>query len=80
MCAVTNIAGENETRRKLTVLTNSLTALVGLLVLGFPVTPATIRTTIAAWTLIVVATLQLVFRHIKTQVCLARRSAYEDAL
>jgi hypothetical protein len=80
MYAVKKIAGENETRRKLTVLTNSLTALVGLLVLGFPVTPATIRTTIAAWTLILVATLQLVFRNIKTQVCLACTSAYEDAL
>ena len=45
MCAVTNVAGENETRRKLAALTNTLTALVGLLVLGFPVTPATIRTT-----------------------------------
>jgi hypothetical protein len=80
MCAVTNVAGENETRRKLAALTNTLTALVGLLVLGFPVTPATIRTTIATSALVVVATLQLVFRHITTQVRLAYTSANEDAL
>ena len=54
------IAGET------TVLTfaNNLIALVGLLVLGFPVTSATIKTTVISWALLMVATTQLVLRYL----------------
>jgi hypothetical protein len=48
-----------------------LTALLGLLVLGFPVSPATIRTMLAGWILVVVASLQLVLRRVGPQLRLA---------
>ena len=53
-----HIAGET----KVLTVGNNLIALVGLLVLGFPVTSATIKTTVISWALLMVATMQLVLR------------------
>jgi len=50
------IAGET----KVLTFANNLIALVGLLVLGFPVTSATVKTTAVSWVLLMIATLQLV--------------------
>jgi hypothetical protein len=54
------IAGEI----KVLTVANNLIALVGLLVLGFPVTSATIKTTVISWALLMVATMQLVLRYL----------------
>jgi len=51
-----HIAGET----KVLTFANNLIALVGLLVLGFPVTSATVKTTVVSWVLLMIATLQLV--------------------
>lgn len=72
MFAATSIAGEIQAGQKLSAFTSNLTALLGLLILGFPVTSATIRTMVTAWVLIVVATLQLIVNRIRPQVCPAR--------
>ena len=49
---------------KVLTFANSLIALLGLLVLGFPVTLATVKTTFASWVLLMIATLQLVRRYL----------------
>jgi uncharacterized membrane protein HdeD (DUF308 family) len=67
MFAAKNIAGELEPHRRVSAFTNDLTALLGLLVLGFPVSPATIRSTVAGWILVVVASLQFVLRRVEPQ-------------
>ena len=41
----------------------NLTALLGLLLLGFPLTPATIRTMVLGWLLIAVAITRFVMGH-----------------
>jgi uncharacterized membrane protein HdeD (DUF308 family) len=71
MFAAKNIAGDFEPHRRISAFTNNLTALLGLLVLGFPVSPATIRTMLAGWILVVVASLQLVLRRVGPQLRLA---------
>jgi hypothetical protein len=43
---------------------NNLIALVGLLVLGFPVTSGTVKTTVVSWALLMIASLQLVRRYL----------------
>jgi hypothetical protein len=55
-----HIAGET----KVWTFANNLIALVGLLVLGFPVTSATVKTTVISWALLVIATMQLVLRYL----------------
>jgi hypothetical protein len=52
----------NET--KVLKFANTLIALLGLLVLGFPVTPATVKTTVVSWVLLTIATMQLVRRYL----------------
>ena len=51
-----HIAGETKVLR----FANNLLALVGVLVLGFPVTSAAVKTTVVSWVLLMIATLQLV--------------------
>ena len=65
MFTAKNIAGELEPHRRVSAFMNNLAALLGLLVLGFPVSPATIRTTVAGWTLVVVASLQFILRRVE---------------
>jgi hypothetical protein len=50
--------------KKVLTFGNNLIALLGLLVLGFPVTSATIKTTVISWGLLMVATMQLVRRYL----------------
>ena len=63
MFAAKSIAGEVEGQGRVSAFTTNLTALFGLLVLGVPVNPATIRTVVAGWTLVAVASLQFVLRR-----------------
>ena len=51
-------------KRKALAFANNLVALLGLLVLGFPVTLTTIKTTVISWALLTVATMQLVLRYL----------------
>jgi hypothetical protein len=75
MFAVTNIGNETEARRRLSAFTNNLMALLGLLVLGFPVIPATIKATVGAWTLIVVTATQVFVHRMRPQPGQARSKA-----
>jgi predicted Zn-dependent protease len=63
-----NITGVVETRRGVSAFTNNLTSVVGLLVLGFPVSPAAIRTMVVSWVLIAVAIMQFVLRRFRPEV------------
>ena len=49
---------------KVLTLANNLIALIGLLVLGFPVTSATVKTTVVSWVLLTIAALQIVLRYL----------------
>jgi uncharacterized membrane protein HdeD (DUF308 family) len=60
MCKSIHIAGET----KVLTFANDLIALAGLLVLGFPVTSATVKTTVVGWALLMIATMQLVRRYL----------------
>lgn len=71
MFAAKNVTSEFERRRKLIAFTNNLTAFLAVLVIGFPVTPATIRTTVAGLAVVAVASLQFVLRRMGPQVRLA---------
>jgi hypothetical protein len=55
-----HIAGET----KVLTFANNLIALLGLLVLGFPVTSAALKTTVVSWVLLTIATMQLVLRYL----------------
>ena len=50
--------------KKVLTFANNLIALLGLLVLGFPVTSATVKTTVISWALLMIATMQLVLRYL----------------
>jgi hypothetical protein len=54
------IAGET----RVLTFANNLIALVGLLVLGFPVTSATVKTTVVSWVLLMIAAMQLVLSYL----------------
>jgi hypothetical protein len=79
MFAAKNILGEGGTHRKLTAFANNLTVFLGLLVLGFPVTPATIRTALASSILLAGATFQFVLRHTRLQMGVASVRIQPDA-
>jgi uncharacterized membrane protein HdeD (DUF308 family) len=60
------MTGEMETSRKAAAIISNLTALLGLLVLGYPLAPATIRTMLFGWILIAVTIMQSIFGHFQT--------------
>src|SRR5271169_3613204 len=64
--AIREMTGEIETRRKAMALMGNLTAVLGLLVLGFPLTPSTIRSMLLGWILTVAAILQFIWGHSQT--------------
>lgn len=67
MSALGYMSGEIETRRRAVAFMGNLTAVLGLLVLGFPLTPATIRTMLVGWVLIVVAVMQFIVGRFLTR-------------
>jgi len=68
MSAPQNITGVIETRRRALAFANNLTSVMSLVVLGFPVSLAAIRTRVASWVLIAVAIMQFVLRHFRSEV------------
>jgi hypothetical protein len=82
MFAPQNTTGVIETR--VLALTNNLTSVVGLLVFGFPVSSAAIRTMVVSWVLIAVGIMQFVLGHFRPEVSPVRirtvrtRSAISD--
>jgi uncharacterized membrane protein HdeD (DUF308 family) len=62
MFAYGKMTDQVQTRKAMAFLGN-LMALLGLLVLGFPLTPATIRTMLLGWLLIAVAITRFVMGH-----------------
>jgi hypothetical protein len=51
-------------KTKVLTFANNLIALLGQLVLGFPVTSAALKTTVVSWVLLTIATMQLVLRYL----------------
>jgi hypothetical protein len=72
MFALQNITSAIEIR--VLVITNNLTSIVGLLVFGFPVSSAAIRTMLVSWVLIAVAIMQFVLRHFRPEMSPVRVS------
>lgn len=64
--AIGKMTGEIETRRRALALMSNLTAVLGLLVLGFPLTPSTIRSMLLGWILMIVAIAQFIWGHFQT--------------
>ena len=62
MFADEKMTDQVQTRKAMAFLGN-LTALLGLLVLGFPLTPATIRTMVLGWLLLAIAITRCVMGH-----------------
>ena len=78
MFVARNTVDELERGRRLTAVTNNLAALVGLLVLGFPISPASIRTMVAGSVLAATATLEFLLRQIGTPLRVMIRAPKED--
>ena len=60
-----NMTGEIRARQETVAFLCNATAALGLLVLGFPVTPAAIRATLLGWVLVVVAITRFMFRDVQ---------------
>jgi len=58
-----NMTGEMEEHRRVVALVEAAAGAMGLLVLGFPLTPATIKATVLGWILIVVSIARFGSRH-----------------
>jgi len=63
MSAPGNITGEIKARQRAVAFMGNLIAVLGLLVIGYPLAPATVRTTLLGWILIAVAITQYVSGH-----------------
>jgi hypothetical protein len=66
MSVPVTMTGESEEGRTAVVFLSDMTAVLGLLVLGFPLTPATIRTTLVGWFLVTAGVMQLLLGHSQT--------------
>jgi len=60
---MTNETSEIKTHRGAVALVGNLIAVLGLLVIGYPLAPATIRGMVLGWSLIVVAAMQYILRR-----------------
>jgi uncharacterized membrane protein HdeD (DUF308 family) len=68
-----NMSAEMEARQRTAAFLEDVAATMGLLVLGFPLTPATIRATLLGWILVVVSITRFGFGHSQTaQTCTPR--------
>ncbi len=65
MSAPGRMTGEIETRRGTAIVIGNLIALLSLLVLGYPLAPATIRTMLLGWILMAVAIMQFICGYLQ---------------
>jgi len=65
-----NMTAEMEARQRTVTFLEDTAAAMGLLVLGFPLTPATIKATLLGWILVVVSITRFRFGHSQiAQIC-----------
>lgn len=57
--------GGIETHRKAAAFMGNVITILGLLVLGYPLAPAALRSMLFGWVLFVVATTQFIWMHIR---------------
>jgi uncharacterized membrane protein HdeD (DUF308 family) len=73
MSVPANMTAEMEARQRTVTFVQDMAAAMGLLVLGFPLTSATIRATLLGWILVVVSVTRFRFGHSQiAQTCTAR--------
>lgn len=63
MSARGNMTDETRTRRRATAFMGSLIAILSLVVIGYPLAPATIRTMLVGWILVVAAITRFILGH-----------------
>jgi uncharacterized membrane protein HdeD (DUF308 family) len=63
MSAQGNMTDEIKTRRKAMAFMGNLVAILSLVVIGYPLAPATIRTMLVGWILIVAAITRFILGH-----------------
>jgi uncharacterized membrane protein HdeD (DUF308 family) len=63
MSARGNMTDETKTRRKAMAFMGNLVAILSLVVIGYPLAPATIRTMLVGWILIVAAITRIILGH-----------------
>lgn len=63
MSARGNMTDETKRRRRTTGFMGSLMTMLSLVVIGYPLAPATIRTTLVGWILIVASVMRLILGH-----------------
>ena len=63
MSARENMTDETKTRRRAMALMGNLIAILSLVVTGYPLAPATIRTMLVGWILVVAATTPSILWH-----------------
>ena len=73
MLAQGKITGETEMGRKALAFVDNSTALVGLLVFGFPVTAAALKSTVVSWVLIAIGTKQFIVSYFRPRMWLGPR-------
>jgi len=63
MSARGNMTDETKTRRRAMAFTGNLFALLTFVVIGYPLAPATIRTILVGWILVVAAITRFILGH-----------------
>ncbi len=68
--------GGIETHRRAAAFMGNVITILGLLVLGYPLSPAALRSMLLGWVLFVVATMQFIWMHFRpTGTCVALSAA-----
>lgn len=63
MSARGNIIDETKTRRRTMAFMGNLIAILSLVVIGYPLAPATVRTILVGWILVVAAIMRIILGH-----------------
>ena len=63
MSARGNLTDETKTRRRTMAFMGNLIAILSLVVIGYPLAPATIRTMLVGWILVVAAIMRIILGH-----------------
>jgi uncharacterized membrane protein HdeD (DUF308 family) len=63
MSKLVKMTGDIKTPRRALTFMGNLIAVLGLLVIGYPLAPATIRTVLHGWILIVIGIMQLILGY-----------------